>query len=449
MPSLLTDKAWRWAIGVFLVARVAYSLWALIVVQLNPLLVSNLDLFGTPVVAAFDLRTSERMVYSRVVDGRELQFSRRGSDLADVETASVWDRAGSAIEGTLVGARLESSSYSAEDVYPYQGVAVSQDPLLAPWQRFDTNWYLKLASHGYAVEDNSTAFFPLYPILIRAVGTLFLGHQLLAAFAISNLAAIGSFWLLLQSAKEIIGDQGASRTLVYLALFPTAFFLLAAYTESLFLFLALASLRAGMRQRWFAMSIFATLAALTRLQGLVLLLPAIYLWLRSMRVGAGTRSLIWSGLAFLAIPLTTFGFLVFMRLSFFTSLEGGWDARIVPPWESLLASFGQIAGGRFSFVDLVNLTVSLLFGVVIVLGWKRLPVAYSLYAAAMLLGPLFRLTPTQPLVSMSRYVLPIFPVFLLLGKWGENPWVNRLFVYTSFPLNLYFSAQFVLWGWVA
>jgi hypothetical protein len=67
----------------------------------------------------------------------------------------------------------------------------------------------------------------------------------------------------------------------------------------------------------------------------------------------------------------------------------------------------------------------------------------------MFLVPLFRMNSMQPLVSMSRYVLVLFPLFCLLGKWGQKPWVNRLIVYAGFLAALYFSAQFFSWGWVA
>jgi hypothetical protein len=66
----------------------------------------------------------------------------------------------------------------------------------------------------------------------------------------------------------------------------------------------------------------------------------------------------------------------------------------------------------------------------------------------MFFAPLFRMTTSQPLVSMLRYVLVLFPVLILFGGWGRNAWVNRLFVYSSVPLQLFLSAQFVMWGWV-
>jgi hypothetical protein len=80
--------------------------------------------------------------------------------------------------------------------------------------------------------------------------------------------------------------------------------------------------------------------------------------------------------------------------------------------------------------------------------WRALPREFALYATVMFLAPLFRMTTTQPLVSMLRYVLVLFPMFMLWARWGKNGWVNRAVIYVSFPLNLYFSAQFWMWGWV-
>ena len=81
--------------------------------------------------------------------------------------------------------------------------------------------------------------------------------------------------------------------------------------------------------------------------------------------------------------------------------------------------------------------------------WVKLPRAFGLYTLGMFLAPLFRMTTLQPLVSMTRYVLVLFPVFVVWAGWGRNQWVNRAVIYSSLPLNLYLSAQFFMWGWVA
>ena len=72
---------------------------------------------------------------------------------------------------------------------PYQGVEPvsggAAELLLGVWQRFDTLWYLRIAAQGYAPHDGSTVYFPLYPMLIRLLGTLFASNYLLAALVLA------------------------------------------------------------------------------------------------------------------------------------------------------------------------------------------------------------------------------------------------------------------------
>jgi hypothetical protein len=157
----------------------------------------------------------------------------------------------------------------------------------------------------------------------------------------------------------------------------------------------------------------------------------------------------------LIIPLATFAFLT-LQYSFVGSAsligayEGQLHAMFVMPWDNITASVGMITAGRANLIDILNLVVTIGFGIMLLAVWiaKSIPRAYTLYAALMYLAPLFRMTTTQPLVSMLRYILVLFPIFIVWAGWGQNPWVNRTVLYLSFPLSLYFTAQFVLWGWV-
>ena len=76
-----------------------------------------------------------------------------------------------------------------EMLRPYQGIEpITGGPaelLLGVWQRFDTLWYLRIAAQGYARHDGSTVYFPLYPMLIRLLGTLFASNYLLAALVLA------------------------------------------------------------------------------------------------------------------------------------------------------------------------------------------------------------------------------------------------------------------------
>lgn len=107
--------------------------------------------------------------------------------------------------------------------------------LAAPWYRWDTVNYIEIAQNGYANPQN-TIWPPLYPLLIR--GGLALGlHPLAAALLVSNAAALGFFWLLYRLAEREWDAALARHTLLAVVIFPTAFFLVAGYSESLFCYL--------------------------------------------------------------------------------------------------------------------------------------------------------------------------------------------------------------------
>lgn len=449
--AVARDPAWKFALGAYLVARVALGVWSLVLFSIFPTVLQNLDLFGAPVLAVFDLESSERYAYSRVIDGATLTFraSARGF-VADAQTGSVWSlRDGRAISGIYAGRVLAASAYLVEDVFPYHGVAAEKTPLLALWQRFDTNWYLAIAARGYAAEG-SAVFFPLYPLLVRVVGTV-VGDAMIAALLVSNLSLIGALAVLYRLSESVFGASSARRASVYLLLFPTAFFLFAAYTESLFLLLALSAFALAQRSRWFVAAGLGALAALTRLQGVLLIVPLAYAWWKAEggAIHASRFTLRGSrGFTMLLIPMATIAFLALTNLSLLTSYEGRLHARFVWPWENVWAAMTLLARGQGSFIDALNLVATLGLGALLIPAWRKLPREYGLYALAMYLAPLFRMTTTQPLVSMARYALAVFPVFLLLGAWGTNAWVNRAVVYLSFPLQLFLSAQFIIWGWV-
>ncbi|MCP5093960.1 MAG: hypothetical protein GY943_00245, partial [Chloroflexi bacterium] len=160
--------------------------------------------------------------------------------------------------------------------------------LLGPWQRFDTMHYTRIATEGYAVEADSV-FPPLYPLGIRILGSLFGGThtaQMVAAMLISNLACLGLFILVYRITAETLDESLSTRTLIYLALFPVGFFLMAPYTESLFILFAIGSIWAARRDRFVIAGVLGLLASLTRLTGWILIVPLAYeFWDRYLGYG--------------------------------------------------------------------------------------------------------------------------------------------------------------------
>ena len=134
-------------------------------------------------------------------------------------------------------------------------------------------WFLRIATGGYAAGDGSAAFFPLYPMAIKVLAWLPGVGPLGAALFISNACFLGAL-VVLHGLTRLEGMSAAvARTSVLLiAIFPTAFFFLAPYTESPFLLLSVSAFWFARRDRWAMAALMGALAALTRSIGLVLVL---------------------------------------------------------------------------------------------------------------------------------------------------------------------------------
>jgi hypothetical protein len=356
----------------------------------------------------------------------------------------------------LVLAVTRAPTTPDEVLRPYQGVEPINGGLaglmLGVWQRFDTLWYLRIATQGYSPEDGSMVYFPLYPLLIRLLGSIFLGNYLLAALFISNLAYIGVLFYLYKLTEIEFNSPAARRSVIYLAIFPTAFFLLAAYTESLFLLLTLAAFYCAEKQRWWLAGTLGFLSSLTRLQGIALAIPLLYMYLRDREFRLSRLRLDLLGL--IVIPGGAASFLAYQHLfigstSLLTTYQTQLYAQFVLPWDNIIATCQRILSPEGTFINVLNLAVASLFLAMTALSFRKLSLSYGIYMVITILVLLLRRTTLQPLVSMSRYVLVLFPAFIMWGHWGRNPRFQRLIVYPSVALLLYLSGQFAMWGWVA
>jgi len=347
-----------------------------------------------------------------------------------------------------------------ELVRPYLGEAVlDQGPaglLLGPWQRFDAQHYLRIARQGYAAAEDSV-FPPLYPLTIQTLGRLFRPFaaagtaNLIAAIILSNGALVAALILLYRVTEAERDETAARRATVYLTLFPTAFFLLAPYTESLFLLFALASLWSARRQRFWLAGLLGVLAALTRLTGWVLVVPLLYELLKSHSFQVRRTGVT---LAAPFLPLAaTLAFLAWRTAAGLPPLDQVyqefWYQTTRFPGHDLVTAFRQMFAGEGTFTLAIDFLTTLFLLATTVLAFRRLGVAYGLYSALLLLFMLLPASNLKPLFSFSRYTLAFFPTFMVLGDLGRSPWWNRLIAYPSLALSLYFSGQFFMWGWVA
>ncbi|HWN21200.1 MAG TPA: mannosyltransferase family protein [Gaiellaceae bacterium] len=322
------------------------------------------------------------------------------------------------------------------------------------WARWDSDWYLLIAEEGYSDSPSSTpAFFPLYPALVGALGRLLAGHYVLAGVLLSLAACAVAFVLLHRLAVDLLGIDGARRAVLYLAIFPTALFLGAVYSESLYLALALGSFLLARRGRFLGAGVIAGLALLTRPVGIALLPAlAVLAWRSSDR----RRALL--GVA-AAVPLAAvypvlLGLWIGEPFAPLRAQEGIWERTLswAGPLGGLwkgLAALADADPARTLALNVQQLAFTLLFLALAVLAWRRFGAPYGLFALVSLAIPLSFPAERFPLLSMSRFGLVVFPLVLALAALGARKRLHEAIIAVSALLLGVAVVQWALWQWVA
>lgn len=350
--------------------------------------------------------------------------------------------------------------YRLPDFAP-QSIPLHQ--LVESWHHWDTGHYMWIATHGYDVAWR-TAYFPLYPMLERLV-MFATGDALVAGLLISNAAGLVMLVVLYQLICEDFTDEIASRTMLYLVIFPTAFFFTAGYNEALFLCLVVLSFYALRHGYWWLAAIFGFFAGLTRSAGLLLLLPFCYEYLRWHDFSL--RNLRLNSLSGILIVAATGLFSLYCYIHFhdalaFSHAQSHWQHVLRAPWHGIIGSIKAmiISSGFVSFQSLRNmldLVPDLLVLVTIILGvvgpW-RFPAShrvYSIYALVLYLFlQLFPVAGTGlfPLQSVGRYMLEVFPAFIVLAYLGKSRIFHLHYVMLSGTMLFFLLTQFLTGHWV-
>lgn len=332
------------------------------------------------------------------------------------------------------------------------------------WHRWDVGHFISIAQHGYD-SPMRTAFFPLYPLFIRYTAW-FTHNYVTAGLIVSSLAQLVVFVTLYRLVEEDIDADHAHRAVLYLAIFPTAFFLLAGYNEALFLCFSLLCFYNLRHGNWWYAGLYGGLASLTRSAGLLLLLPFCYEYLVQQQFRL-KNILRWPIVSATLIPLGTALFAAYCYLRFhdplaFSHAQADWNRSMHGPWHGIIISVKSIvtSDGFLSFQSLRNLTdlLPVLFVLTLIalsfIGPWRLPYkqwSYGLYAVALL--TLFLIFPNGgtglfPLESTSRFMLEVFPAFLILAKLGKYRMVNLNYAFVAGALFFFLLTQFLTGHWV-
>jgi hypothetical protein len=328
------------------------------------------------------------------------------------------------------------------------------------WNRWDTGHYIRIAQEGYSPDRPDTqAFFPLYPILIRAFDVILPGPTLVAALVVSNLACFGALVVLHRFAAFEFDPGTADRTVLFLMAFPTAFFLCAGYNESLFLLLSTASLYCMRRGQWWVAAAHGAHAGATPMAGVLLVIAFVAEYVRQR----GWRPR-WDAVAVALVPagLAAFSAYCWVRLHdplAFSHAQGEWGRELTPPWSGVVQAIDTIDDypllrqvAIHNFIDVVSVLLTATLLLECLLGpWLRrdlLPlVLYSVASFLVVLtGPV---AGDFPLQGAARYALEFVPMFFLLARFGAARAFERIYLLPAVGLQVVFLLTFINNVWVA
>jgi Gpi18-like mannosyltransferase len=321
------------------------------------------------------------------------------------------------------------------------------------WNHWDGPHFLELAARGYWSADPARiVLFPLYPLLIAMVSLVVspLFGAMVLALAFSLLAA-GGLYLLVQ----LDSDRETSRlSVVAVNLFPTAFVFIAPYSESLFLALVVWSFLFARRGNWAGAGLAGALAGATRIQG-AFLIPALAVEYLVQKRVLQTRRLdldaIWIAVALLGpLSYVAINWVVFGNALYFVEAQRFYfHVQNAAPWDWMPGIVNTALNGTMNEGWLTVYVAPLLgFAVLAVTAiWCFFSRASRLsYAVYTLLTLLSFLTLNWP-ISVPRYILGVFPVFILGGRLGRRPWLGPpLFAASALLLGI-FTILFVEGHW--
>jgi Gpi18-like mannosyltransferase len=341
-------------------------------------------------------------------------------------------------------------NYHTNFVYPSN----EQANIFSVFKTWDGQHYLYLAEKGYPDGVTlSTAFYPLFPFIIRFVGVIFLGNTLLAGLIIANLCsilAIVYFYLLV---KKLYNDKIAFTASLFMISFITFFYTSFVYSESLFLLLVIAFFYYFYEKQFYPCFLLSILIPLVRPSGILVILPL----LGYVILGLWYDKKVKETESYLLLIGFVLGFLLYLCImKYFTgSFFSGFDAQNLYIANNSLGNlFHPISWFQRNFINIHytfnGYTTSILnrifFGFYLLLLfflYKYLDKTLFVYSLALGLIPAL----TGDFMSYIRYLFVVFPIFIVLSlKFQKNAY---FIIIPSFMLQILLLILHALNYWVA
>lgn len=332
-----------------------------------------------------------------------------------------------------------------------------QNIFLEGWVRWDAGWYLGIAESGYTniaknIEgQKDTAFFPLYPLFIRALNKI-IPNVYFCGVLISNISFLAALILLFRIIRMNYDIKVAKQAIILISVYPFSLFYRAMYTESLFILLVVSAFYFGEKKKWIFASIMAAGAGATRIVGFLTIAGLLVLYLD--KSGWDRKKIrpdiLWIALAGLGVG----SYMLYLSITFGNPLlfatnqtAHGWNAGT--PLETARESISVFLSASTlveRFYPVLRLFYILLFFLCLIfciISWKKLGIAYASWAILMVLLSFMGWK------SMGRYTSTIFPLFISFALMLKKEIWFKTAVYLSIVLLTFFTLLFTHAYWVA
>jgi hypothetical protein len=333
--------------------------------------------------------------------------------------------------------------------------------ILLSWAQWDSFHYRAIAVEGYVFPEQKAAFFPLYPYLARLVHLVLPGDTRYSLLLVTNVAALVALVLLHRLVTFEAGPTIGGRATFYLAAFPFGFFLHVAYTESLFIALAVGALYCMRRNRWWAAGCLAGLASGTRSPGIILLAVLGFEYLRQR--GFRPSRIRFDAAAVLLAPAGMVAYAGYCWVRFgnptqFSASQKAWNRTTSMPWTTLWHGVTSLNDRPFLASLQIYNSVDVLFtlaGIVLMLlatfGPLRLRpdqcylVVYGWLNLVILLC--FPIDGGLPMNSFPRYLITLVPLFMVLARLGARRGLEQVYLMGGIGMQAIWASMFINGIW--
>lgn len=314
---------------------------------------------------------------------------------------------------------FNTAGYLVNFRYPEKNQITLQDT----FKTWDAQHYLYLSEQGYKPNNDSNAFYPLFPFLIHLLSPLFYNSLYAGLFLSNLLSIIGIIYFYLFVKDYFKKSKTAFSGIILLLIFPTSFYLSLAYSESLCFFLTILFFYFLYRNQFLYAGIFALLLPLSRPTGIFIIFPYVFYTLRYLYLLSPKLS--WRFFLSLS-PLL--GLLVYFSIIYFSTssiasgviaashFASGWKiTNIFHPAIFLKNLFSPLPAQHVFINSGVDRGFFILFAISLYFIYKKLDKTLFIYALTVGSVPLF-----GSFMSYSRYLLLVFPLFMVLSPLLES-----------------------------